>query len=485
MFNISFNFEEEPGSQIEAVEQIAIIKGWDASKKIAQLILCMPTDWRSVLRERALALCEGLVEKKDTEAMYGAYREAALEILWNNHYQTTSLSDLLNGKPQKGENLVKYYTKMKGLVRRIKPSWSPKDVEDLCLDNLLLLFPQQTRIVLLSQREKGLNEVSRLAQKIYEDQSKEDNCVGATTNRSQEKIDRLCTLMEQMLSSKESTNIANKRPVLSYKRDNLSCWECGKKGHIRRNCFKLKYTNSKRESVGATEQPVMVSVRDPELREEVRAMVDTGSAKSIIRTDKIKKFTNFNHHISLCSVNGKPLRVRGSKFMDVIIGSQTIKAEFIVVDGLIYDAIVGRDILSLGGFIVDVRNNQVLEAVTCGSCEPSGWEVNRSMINTTLSEKCLHEMLNLLKSYEDVFASSKYDIGLTTVGEHAIPTSSNHPVAKSCYRVPEALKAEAELTISKLLDNNIIQKSNSPWRSPVTMPRKKMCLGVFASTIDV
>ena len=79
----------------------------------------------------------------------------------------------------------------------------------------------------------------------------------------------------------------------------------------------------------------------------------------------------------------------------------------------------------------------------------------------------------LLESYEDIFASSSLDLGNTSIVQHEIDTGNSKPIKQAPYRVSQKQRDEIDNHISKMLEQNIISVSSSPWSSPVVLVRKK------------
>ena len=80
---------------------------------------------------------------------------------------------------------------------------------------------------------------------------------------------------------------------------------------------------------------------------------------------------------------------------------------------------------------------------------------------------------NFLCKYHDVFASSKQDIGSTTVVRHSINTGDATPIKQRPYRQPYVKREETRKQIKKMLEADIIEPSTSPWASPVVLCKKQ------------
>jgi hypothetical protein len=85
-------------------------------------------------------------------------------------------------------------------------------------------------------------------------------------------------------------------------------------------------------------------------------------------------------------------------------------------------------------------------------------------------------IVRICKDYNDIFHLSGDTLTTTTAAEHAIPTPGIDPcrgIASRNYRIPEALKGELNRIIDKMLKDQIIRHSTSPWNSPIILVKKK------------
>ena len=85
-----------------------------------------------------------------------------------------------------------------------------------------------------------------------------------------------------------------------------------------------------------------------------------------------------------------------------------------------------------------------------------------------------HEQIaKLLCNFQDVFASSETDIGRTDKVRHKISTGDHAPIKERPRRFPPKEQAEIDRQIKQLLDNGMIEASDSPWASNVVLVKKK------------
>ncbi len=79
----------------------------------------------------------------------------------------------------------------------------------------------------------------------------------------------------------------------------------------------------------------------------------------------------------------------------------------------------------------------------------------------------------LLIKYSDTFSKNEWDLGLTYLAEHPINTADAAPVKQRPRRVPLAYAEEEKKAIEDLLKKGVIQKSTSPWASPIVLVKNK------------
>lgn len=103
------------------------------------------------------------------------------------------------------------------------------------------------------------------------------------------------------------------------------------------------------------------------------------------------------------------------------------------------------------------------------------FEFDPSVIRTdhlNLEEKS--EIINLCAEFSDVFYYQNTPLTFTNKIKHHIKTSDEIPVYTKSYRYPFVHKQEVESQINKMLKQNIIRHSNSPWSSPIWVVPKKL-----------
>ena len=89
-----------------------------------------------------------------------------------------------------------------------------------------------------------------------------------------------------------------------------------------------------------------------------------------------------------------------------------------------------------------------------------------------LSKEEMIQFTKLVHQYTDVFSVDEDDLGYTTTVTHKIPTVDELPVKVPHRTIPPNHREEVKQHIQKLLRQNIIRPSTSPYAAPVVLVRK-------------
>ena len=109
--------------------------------------------------------------------------------------------------------------------------------------------------------------------------------------------------------------------------------------------------------------------------------------------------------------------------------------------------------------------NQAIEAV-------QQLEVNRIDLNTEeLSNKELALAKSCVQEYKDIFAAK--NPGTTSTIKHQIDVGENKPIHQAPFRTSSKERKIIEEETNKMLSQGIIERSSSPWASPVVLVTKK------------
>ena len=72
-----------------------------------------------------------------------------------------------------------------------------------------------------------------------------------------------------------------------------------------------------------------------------------------------------------------------------------------------------------------------------------------------------------------MFSKGDLDLGRTDLVRHSINTGDHRPIKQPYRRLPMWQLQEAEKQIGDMLEKEVIEKSTSPWASPIVLVKKK------------
>lgn len=119
------------------------------------------------------------------------------------------------------------------------------------------------------------------------------------------------------------------------------------------------------------------------------------------------------------------------------------------------------DIFSFNEDSINNRNQQLLD------------ELNLSHVLTYIKPK----LLNLCEKYNHLFALKTDTLTCNNFYKQQINLDDPTPVYIKNYRTPEVHKTEIDAQVNKMLNENIIQHSISPYNSPILLVPKKSSTG--------
>ncbi|MES9880089.1 MAG: reverse transcriptase domain-containing protein [Sedimenticola sp.] len=97
------------------------------------------------------------------------------------------------------------------------------------------------------------------------------------------------------------------------------------------------------------------------------------------------------------------------------------------------------------------------------------WDDCQELLDTDQRSRVKELLLN----HESVFAVNKEDLGRTGVVKHKINTGDAPPVKQHPRRLPLAKRELVKEELTKMLQQGIIEPSQSPWSSPIVLVQKK------------
>lgn len=96
--------------------------------------------------------------------------------------------------------------------------------------------------------------------------------------------------------------------------------------------------------------------------------------------------------------------------------------------------------------------------------------VRRDHLN---KEEC-ESLDRIINNFSDIFYTEGDTLTFTNHTKHSIPTTSDIPINTKTYRFPHIHQQEVKSQVDKMLQQNIIRPSTSPWSSPIWVVPKKL-----------
>ncbi|GFU15187.1 retrovirus-related Pol polyprotein from transposon 297 [Trichonephila clavipes] len=106
--------------------------------------------------------------------------------------------------------------------------------------------------------------------------------------------------------------------------------------------------------------------------------------------------------------------------------------------------------------------------------ETSESQMNCSlMLSSELSDEQRNKLSELLRKFSGLFTKTDKSTAAKTNVKHRIFTGDHAPINQRAYRVSPTERRIIHEEVLKMLDEGIVQPSESPWSSPVVLVRKK------------
>ncbi|XP_075188139.1 uncharacterized protein LOC142260631 [Anomaloglossus baeobatrachus] len=210
---------------------------------------------------------------------------------------------------------------------------------------------------------------------------------------------------------------------------------------------------------------------------EVTVMTDNnplahlGNAKlGALEQRWMARLSKYQYHIQFRS--GRENSNADALYSELTIPGNTLLAEVYVLDGEILrrrDFTLQPDRRSAWTYAVGVQQRATPTAEWNGQVIISLMGVDRRTL-TPGQQKLLEDTL---WEYQEAFSRNDEDFGCTSAIEHEIPTGDAAPIRERYRQIPPKMYQEVKDMVASMLENRVIQESQSPWAAPVVLVRKK------------
>ena len=243
---------------------------------------------------------------------------------------------------------------------------------------------------------------------------------------------------------------------------------------------------------------------------QTEMMLDSGSAVSLVRQDIVKNCNIISQmplpQIQLVTALGDKLPIKDYVKVPIEVQGKKLTHDFLVVDKLITPVILGIDFLQKHGLTLNFSHSPVVISTTTHTastattrdilkpiwiahqsvrkkyCRNIGLDNQEEDIDDCTVPKfdrpiqaefpqCANPTFDcIMQEYRELFRTSP---GKTKAAHHYIPTSgAPKRVPPRC--IPTHFKDEVTKQLQVMLEQGIIEESNSPWMSPTVFMRKRL-----------
>ncbi|XP_076247766.1 uncharacterized protein LOC143187432 [Calliopsis andreniformis] len=235
-------------------------------------------------------------------------------------------------------------------------------------------------------------------------------------------------------------------------------------------------------------------------------VLDTGSSVNLIRKGVCSMGKLDRTRLRICSAVGEDMPVFGKGTLQIQLGDFLSEEEFFVVamtEPCILDMAflskhrcqidLARQVVCLtGGISVPLKGREE-ESRRPQEENRRHQEENRRLQEETeekrgipehlreLFERCSMELTanqqsrfaDLLEEFRDVFAKNPDEVGRCEIVQHRINTGDHAPIKQAPRRLPLNRRQEVDQLLEKMEAQGVIEKSQSPWSSPIVLVKKK------------
>ncbi|KAK4258952.1 hypothetical protein QN277_005343 [Acacia crassicarpa] len=287
----------------------------------------------------------------------------------------------------------------------------------------------------------------------------------------------------------------------------LTCFACGKVGHISRVCQEGKKNSHAPRSIipgrvfaltqeEAGASPNLIRGKIKLQNYDILALFDSGATHSFIALDCVKRLNlqacELSFDINVSTPAGASVKTSNACLNLVLeFENRKTKIDFICLPLKGLDVIVGMDWLTANGAILECKSKTVslpvysvpvelpsgpplLSAVQVESCMRQGCQAYMVFFSVQVEIEEGIDRIEIVNEFPDVFPKELSGLPPEREVEFSIDlVPGTEPISKAPYRMASAELAELKKQLEELLEKGFIRPSVSPWGSPVLFVKKK------------
>lgn len=229
----------------------------------------------------------------------------------------------------------------------------------------------------------------------------------------------------------------------------------------------------------------------------IKAIYDNGSTCSLVNEKIIQllKSKLINNKTILRTINGTDFcKNRANIHLKIGEIEDSIKVIVVKNNNFNYDLLLGLDAIKKFNLIQDENlqikqklENEIINIEMIKEGENPGINLTKDELENDkthiedyfkkemnhLNEEKTKKIKTLINKYLQCFAKEKFDVGTMGDTEAQIKLKEDKFISKKPYRCSFPDRKEIDSQIAKLLEHGLIEESNSPFASPVTLAFKK------------
>lgn len=196
-------------------------------------------------------------------------------------------------------------------------------------------------------------------------------------------------------------------------------------------------------------------------------LLDSGASRTIVGGPGWEILRTLNLNLKpgkvVCTVaNGQKCRSLGVVSLPMCVRDRVRVIDVLVIPELPHLLILGTDFWRIMGVVPDLRRGEWLF-----SAEP----VHLSSIGIG-QELSIDDRTRLDDLVERHFSRSTQALGCTNLVEHRIVVNGP-PIKQRYYPISPAMQKIVDVELDKMLSLGVVERSNSPWASPILLVPKK------------